>query len=167
MTDGSAGQREIFRRTDFKFLDGIELSRDATQRPDERASNCESDLSEIMSKSIIHFPIASARISEESLALIARLAGAIQNCGSVIVTVEGHTDKIGTPERNQQLSIARANAVREALVAAGAESTRLASRGFASTRPFAKEETVEAYAMNRRIEFRVTGKFTATNAGGP
>ncbi len=167
VSNGPDDNREMFRRIEFKFLEAIELSRDANQRPDERASNCESDLSEIMSQSIIHFPIASARISDESLGLIAKLAGAIQNCGSVIVTVEGHTDKIGTPERNQQLSIARANTVREALVTAGTDPTRLASRGFASTRPYAAEETAEAFALNRRIEFKVSGKFTSTNAGGP
>lgn len=164
---GSAELRDTFRRTEIKFIEGAELSRDATQRPDERASNCEADLAEIMSQSIIHFPNASARISAESLGLIAKLAGAIQNCGSVIVTVEGHTDKIGTPERNQQLSIVRANAVRDALVNVGADPTRLASRGFASTRPFALEESAEAYALNRRIEFKVSGKFTSTKAGGP
>lgn len=165
--DGSVAERHIFRRTDFKFLEAMELSRDATQNSDERASNCETDLSDIMAKSIIHFPIASARVSDESLGLISKLAGAIQNCGSVIVTVEGHTDKIGSPERNQQLSIARANAVREALVAIGADPTRLASRGFASTRPFANDETAEAYALNRRIEFRVSGKFVTTSVGSP
>lgn len=166
-TDTSTDDRRNFRITHLKFIDGGELSRDVAQGPDERATNCEADLSEIMSQSIIHFPIASARISEESSGIIGKLAIAIQNCGSVIVTVEGHTDKIGTPERNQQLSIARATAVRTALASAGADPTRLASRGFASTRPLAEEETAEAYALNRRIEFKVSGKFTTSNAGGP
>lgn len=166
-TDDSTDERRLFRRAHLKFIDLSELSRDAAQGPDERASNCESDLSEIMSQSIIHFPIASARVSEESSGLIRKLADAIQNCGSVIVTVEGHTDKIGTIERNQQLSIARATAVRMALASAGADPTRLASRGFASSRPMADEETAEAYALNRRIEFKVSGKFTSENTGGP
>lgn len=166
-TEDSTEERRLFRRAHLKFIDLSELSRDAAQGPDERASNCESDLSEIMSQSIIHFPIASARVSEESSGLIRKLADAIQNCGSVIVTVEGHTDKIGTPERNQQLSIARATAVRMALASAGADPTRLASRGFASSRPMADEETAEAYALNRRIEFKVSGKFTTENTGGP
>lgn len=166
-TDESTDERRLFRRVELKFIDLSELSRDAAQGPDERASNCESDLSEIMSKSIIHFPIASARVSEESAGLINRLAEAVQNCGSVIVTVEGHTDKIGTIERNQQLSIARASAVRMALASAGADPTRLASRGFAASRPMADEETAEAYALNRRIEFKVSGKFTTENTGGP
>lgn len=166
-TDTSTDERRNFRITHLKFIDGGELSRDVAQGPDERATNCEADLSEIMAQSIIHFPIASARISEESSGIIGKLAIAIQNCGSVIVTVEGHTDKIGSPERNQQLSIARATAVRTALASAGADPTRLASRGFASTRPLAEEETAEAYALNRRIEFKVSGKFTTSNAGGP
>ena len=166
-TDESTDERRNFRLTSLKFIEGSELSRDVAQGPDERATNCESDLSEIMSQSIIHFPVASARVSDESAGLIGKLAQAIQTCGSVIVTVEGHTDKIGTPERNQQLSIARATAVRTALASAGADPTRLASRGFASTRPLAEEETAEAYALNRRIEFKVSGKFTTSQAGGP
>ena len=166
-TDISTDERRNFRITHLKSIDGGELSRDVAQGPDERATNCEADLSEIMAQSIIHFPIASARISEESSGIIGKLALAIQNCGSVVVTVEGHTDKIGSPERNQQLSIARATAVRTALASAGADPTRLASRGFASTRPLAEEETAEAYALNRRIEFKVSGKFTTSNAGGP
>lgn len=166
-TDASTDDRRNFRLTALKFIDGTELSRDVAQGPDERASNCESDLSEIMSQSIIHFPIASARVSDESAGLIGKLAVAIQNCGSVIVTVEGHTDKIGSLERNQQLSIARATAVRTALASAGADPTRLASRGFAATRPLAEDETAEAYALNRRIEFKVSGKFTTANTGGP
>jgi len=156
-----------YRRADFKFLEFSELSRDATQKPDERAVNCERDLKGIMERSVIHFPTASARVSPESMGLIYKLASAIQNCGSVIVTVEGHTDKVGSIERNQQLSEARAYSVREALVTYGADPTRLASRGFASLRPYDQSETAEAYALNRRIEFRVSGKFTTTNAGGP
>lgn len=156
-----------YRRADFKFLEFSELSRDATQKPDERAVNCERDLKGIMERSVIHFPTASARVSPESMGLIYKLASAIQNCGSVIVTVEGHTDKVGSIERNQQLSEARAYSVREALVTYGADPTRLASRGFASLRPYDESETAEAYALNRRIEFRVSGKFTTTSAGGP
>jgi outer membrane protein OmpA-like peptidoglycan-associated protein len=166
-TETRPAERDLNRRSEFRLLEVAELSRDATQGPDERATNCESDLSGIMAKSIIHFPSASSRISDESLALVKKLARAVQTCGSVIVTVEGHTDKIGTDVRNQGLSEARANSVREALVASGADPTRLAARGFASSRPYEDADTPEALALNRRIEFRVSGKFTSTNAGGP
>ncbi|MGQ0671312.1 MAG: OmpA family protein [Hyphomicrobium sp.] len=159
--------RSLHRTATFRSLEASQISRDATLGPEERAKNCESDLAAIMAQSIIHFPTASAGISVESQELIRTLAAAIKTCGSVIVTIEGHTDKKGPALVNQGLSEARAYSVREALVAAGADPTRLASRGFASTRPYDAADTAAAYALNRRIEFRVSGKFTSTNAGGP
>ena len=165
--DTGAPDRGQNRRADFRLLEASETSRDATLRPDERATTCESDLAEIMSHSTIYFPTASARIGGKSMAVIKKLASAIETCGSVIVTVEGHTDKVGTTDYNQGLSEARANTVRETLVVSGANPTRIASRGFASDRPSDTGDTAEALALNRRIEFKVSGKFTSTNAGGP
>mgnify|MGYP001262288278 CR=1 FL=1 len=169
LIDNGATQesRTLNRRTEFRFLEAAETSRDAKLDPEERANTCEGELSGIMAQSIIHFPIASSRIDAESMGLVKKLANAIQTCGSVIVTVEGHTDKIGGANYNQGLSEARANAVREALVISGADPTRLASRGFASSRPYDSADTAEAFALNRRIEFKVSGKFTTTNSGGP
>ena len=165
--DTNNADRSFNRRAEFKFLEVAEISRDATLEPDERATTCESDLSGIMSQSTIYFPTASARVSGESMGLIKKLAAAIETCGSVVVTVEGHTDKIGGPSYNQGLSEARANTVREELVAAGANPTRVASRGFSSNRPHDTADTAEAFALNRRIEFKVSGKFTTTSTGGP
>ncbi len=165
--DTNNADRSFNRRAEFKFLEVAEISRDATLEPDERATTCESDLSGIMTQSTIYFPTASARVSAESMGLIKKLATAIETCGSVVVTVEGHTDKIGGPGYNQGLSEARANTVREELVAAGANPTRVASRGFSSNRPHDPADTAEAFALNRRIEFKVSGKFTTTSTGGP
>ncbi len=155
------------RKAEFRFLEPSEISRDATLEPDERAATCENDLSQIMSRSTIYFRTASARIDAESVGLIKDLAVAIEKCGSVIVTVEGHTDKIGDANYNQALSENRANTVRDSLILAGADQTRVQSKGFAAFAPHDSADTPEAFALNRRIEFRVTGKFTSTNAGGP
>ena len=155
------------RKAEFRFLEVSEISRDAKLNPEERATTCESDLAGIMERSTIYFATASARIGEESMGLIKELASAIVKCGSVIVTVEGHTDKTGDANYNQGLSETRASAVREALVVAGANPTRVATRGFAATRPQDPAATAAAFALNRRIEFKVSGKFTSTNAGGP
>ena len=160
-------ERALSRRAEFRLLEVSELSRDATLGPDERASTCESDLTGIMTQSIIYFPMGSARIGDESFALIKKLATAIQTCGSVIVTVEGHTDKLGGANYNQGLSEQRAKAVRDALAASGADQTRLAARGFASSRPHDTADTAEAFALNRRIEFKVSGKFAANATRGP
>lgn len=165
--DAGNVQHALNRRAEFKSLEVSEISRDATLDPQERVSTCESDLTHIMARSTIYFPLASAAIGDESTGLIKELASAIERCGSVIVTVEGHTDRLGDPNFNQSLSEARASTVREALVAAGANPTRVATRGFASSRPHQTGNTAAAFALNRRIEFKVSGKFTSTNAGGP
>jgi outer membrane protein OmpA-like peptidoglycan-associated protein len=157
----------VNRRAEFKFLDASEVSRDATLDPAERVTTCDRDLTGIMERSTIYFATASAIIGAESMDLIKDLAQAIDKCGSVIVTVEGHTDKTGDPNYNQGLSETRAAAVREALVTAGADATRVAARGFASTLPHDPANTAAAYAMNRRIEFKVSGKFTSSTVGGP
>lgn len=154
-------------RVDFGLVRPSEISRDATQDPGERVRNCESDLSDLMTRSIVHFPPGSARVSAESIGLVNDLAKAIHLCGSVIITVEGHTDKIGTAEQNQQLSEVRATSVRLLLVEAGVDPTRVMTRGFASEQPYQRGNTAEAYALNRRIEFKVSGKFTSDNTGGP
>lgn len=163
------GQEEVAfnRRAEFQLVEPSRVSRDATQDPSERAENCDKDLSTIMSQSIIHFATGSSRVSDQSLDLIDRLAAAIKTCGSVVIMVEGHTDLSGTLQQNQQLSDRRANSVRELLVTAGADPTRVMSRGLAASQPYDPGQTAEAYALNRRIEFKVSGKFTSDNTGGP
>lgn len=155
------------RRAEFDLVKPSELSRDATQDPEERAQNCESDLSEVMTKSTIYFATGSARVGAESMDLIKELALAIQQCGSVIVTIEGHTDRMGSASQNQQLSELRSSSVRELLLEAGVDQTRVRTKGFASDQPHRPGNTAEAYALNRRIEFRVSGKFTSGPTGGP
>lgn len=167
--DAARGQEEVAfnRRAEFQLVEPSRVSRDATQDPSERAENCDKDLSTIMSQSIIHFATGSSRVSDQSLDLIDRLAAAIKTCGSVVIMVEGHTDLSGTLQQNQQLSNRRANSVRELLVTAGADPTRVMSRGLAASQPYDPGQTAEAYALNRRIEFKVSGKFTSDNTGGP
>jgi len=155
------------RRTEFRLVEPSTISRDATEDPGARAQICDSEISVVMSQSIIHFSTGSARVSEESMGLISGLANAIRKCGSVVVTVEGHTDNVGTHDKNQELSVRRASSVRDLLVAAGADPTRVVSRGFASSQPYDTAQTAEAYALNRRIEFKVSGKFANDDTGGP
>lgn len=167
--DGSATEQEraLLRRVELRVLEETAVSRDATLDPEERAKTCERELADIMTGAVIYFPTASSRVRDDSLTLIQKLAHAVKNCGSVVVTVEGHTDKVGTEGDNQMLSEQRANAVRQTLVDAGADPTRLMAQGFSSTRPSAAGDTAEALALNRRIEFKVSGKFTSTAIGGP
>jgi outer membrane protein OmpA-like peptidoglycan-associated protein len=72
------------------------------------------------------------------------------------VTVEGHTDSIGTDQYNQRLSERRASAVRKYLVEKGIVSSRIRVVGYGEQRPIADNKTKEGRAINRRAEFEVT-----------
>jgi OOP family OmpA-OmpF porin len=71
------------------------------------------------------------------------------------VNVQGHTDSVGTPERNRALSTARAAAVGNWLVKHGIDKTRVTTEGFGLTRPIETNDTDQGRAANRRVEFHI------------
>jgi OmpA-OmpF porin, OOP family len=78
----------------------------------------------------------------------------------VRVTIEGHTDSIGTEAYNQRLSERRATAVKRYLVSRGISAECLETIGYGKTRPIApntrgRRDNPEGRAMNRRAELKV------------
>jgi len=69
--------------------------------------------------------------------------------------VIGHTDNVGLRASNQNLSQARAEAVRNYLAGKGIPAETLMASGQGPDRPIASNDTVEGRARNRRIEFRM------------
>lgn len=78
------------------------------------------------------------------------------------VAVEGHTDTDGSASLNEQLSLARAKAVAEALAARGVPVARLEAAGFSFQRPVASNSTEDGKRLNRRVELVVLGEQLAT-----
>jgi outer membrane protein OmpA-like peptidoglycan-associated protein len=69
------------------------------------------------------------------------------------VTIEGHTDSIGGPRYNQDLSERRAAALKGELVGRHKVApVRLGTRGFGASRPLEPNTTLEGRARNRRVE---------------
>ena len=73
------------------------------------------------------------------------------------IQVQGHTDNIGVPVMNQQLSEARARVTANYLIAKNIRADRLSSSGFGQSQPVADNATLEGRQLNRRIEFKVGG----------
>lgn len=72
------------------------------------------------------------------------------------VTIEGHTDSIGSNAYNQNLSEERAGAVKNYMVEKNAiDASRIATEGFGEERPIADNATAEGRAQNRRVEAAV------------
>jgi len=101
------------------------------------------------------FPSASAELTPQLEQLMPVGVGILTRNPSLVLTVEGHTDNVGSPESNQALSEARAEAARQWFIAAGIAPERVFAVGYGETRPIADNETPEGRAMNRRIEFRL------------
>lgn len=99
------------------------------------------------------FATGSARLTPELTALLDIGAGILLRNPTLAMTIEGHTDSVGTAASNQRLSVARANAAAEYLVAAGLAPQRLTPIGYGETNPIADNNTTEGRAKNRRIEF--------------
>ena len=71
------------------------------------------------------------------------------------VLVEGHTDNIGSVTYNIDLSLRRAQAVKNALVAKGIESQRILAHGYGEAYPVASNKTAAGRQRNRRVEIIV------------
>lgn len=81
----------------------------------------------------------------------------LENIDSIIV--EGHTDSVGTAERNQELSLQRSHAVAKWLEQLNIIVPRkIQTRAFGKSRPIASNTTPEGRAANRRVEIIIFRK---------
>ncbi len=71
------------------------------------------------------------------------------------IEVAGYTDSTGDADGNLVLSQKRAEAVREALVKAGASADMLTAKGYGAANPVASNDTEEGRFRNRRIEYHI------------
>lgn len=103
----------------------------------------------------IQFDLDQRTVRPEGLRLLADVDEALRKNHALKIRIEGHTDAQGTAEHNQQLSLARAEAVKTILVMGGIEAARLTTEGFGSSKLLAKGNTENDHAKNRRVELVV------------
>jgi OOP family OmpA-OmpF porin len=105
----------------------------------------------------IQFAYDKAEVLSVSFAILDELAKVIQENPHVQkVSIEGHASEEGEEQHNLLLSKARAEAVRQYLVAKGVSQERLSSVGFGESKPLASNETEAGRETNRRVEFHIT-----------
>jgi outer membrane protein OmpA-like peptidoglycan-associated protein/uncharacterized protein YegL len=109
----------------------------------------------------IHFPniqfaTASDVIIKSEKKGIDEIVKFMRKYPNVYLEIHGHTDNMGTPKFNKELSIRRAKAAKKLIVKAGIAPGRIITRGFGATKPLASNDTEQGRAKNRRIEFYIS-----------
>jgi len=99
------------------------------------------------------FATNKAEIKEDSTEDIKKLGVFMQTYPNTTTVVEGHTDNVGSATLNKDLSLRRAEAVREYLIKNyNIEPNRIKAVGYGSERPVADNATAAGRKMNRRTE---------------
>jgi outer membrane protein OmpA-like peptidoglycan-associated protein len=103
------------------------------------------------------FDAGSAALKAKAEADLDGVARSLRSNPHVRLSIEGHADSSGTNARNEQLSKARADAVRDYLVSKGVAPSRLETRGHGARQPVGDNDTTAGRAENRRVELARAG----------
>jgi len=109
--------------------------------------------------SVLQFSLSSAvlfdfnkfDLKDDAREELARIARELAKHPGATIAVEGHTDAVGAADKNQVLSLNRAQAVRDFLAAQGLQDRDFDIRGYGESRPVAPNDTEEGRAKNRRV----------------
>ncbi len=100
----------------------------------------------------ITFDTGKTTIRPESTARLDIVAEFLLRKKSARVEISGHTDNVGKPKANQELSAKRANACRAYVMAKGVDGNRMIAVGMGDTKPVAPNDSPANREKNRRIE---------------
>jgi len=137
------GHKMDKQQEELKQIPGVEVTRPAENEIAVRLTND------------ILFDFNSSALRPESRDTLRDLASNFRQYPDEEISVEGHTDNVGSDEYNQRLSEQRAYSVRDYLVDQGVASQHLTAVGFGKLRPKESNETPEGRQLNRRVEIHI------------
>ena len=97
-------------------------------------------------------------LREPAKLALAKLSGIVLSHPGLALSVEGHTDNVGSDDLNQKLSENRSGAVRAFLIAQQLEPDIVTAKGYGSSRPVASNDNAQGRQQNRRVEIIVSGE---------
>lgn len=109
------------------------------------------------------FKTGSSELQPQVREKLAKIAGIVSSRPGLKLSVEGHTDSVGSDEYNQRLSEKRAQSARDYLVSQGVPANSIVSRGFGKTIPVESNDTPQGRQKNRRVELVVSGEAIGTS----
>jgi OOP family OmpA-OmpF porin len=100
----------------------------------------------------INFDTGKYDIKPESQPIIDQIAQLMKDNPELKLSIEGHTDNVGTAQNNKVLSENRAKSVMNAVMSLGVDASRLTAVGWGQEKPVADNRTEDGRAKNRRVE---------------
>lgn len=104
----------------------------------------------------LEFETGKDVIRKNSYPSLNSLASLLIKKQSYGLKIEGHTDNVGSDEKNMILSQKRADAVKTYLIKRGVASTYLETYGYGETKPVDTNDTPQGRQKNRRVEMTIT-----------
>ena len=107
-------------------------------------------------KSDFLFDVNSSNLKAGSYDEISRVAQVLNQYPQTSLQVAGYTDSTGSETYNQELSVKRAEAVKNALIGQGVNPARMTVIGFGESKPVADNSTEYGRQLNRRVVITIT-----------
>jgi OmpA-OmpF porin, OOP family len=104
----------------------------------------------------INFPSGRSELPTISMPLLAKVSSVAKALNAKELTIEGHTDSIGSVEGNKALSLERAQTVATYFTNNGFNETQVTSNGHGFDRPIASNRSKNGRAQNRRVDVIIT-----------
>lgn len=122
----------------------------------EQLNAKETERGSVVTFESVLFDVDKADLKPAANNAIRNLADFLKQNPQRKILVEGFTDNTGADAYNRQLSQARADSVRHALVREGVEPGRIDTVGLGKAHPVADNDTPASRAMNRRVEVTIS-----------
>lgn len=104
------------------------------------------------------FKTGSADLSPGFQTFLDDVAARLSGHPEAALRIEGHTDEAGSDSKNLDLSLKRAQAVRDYLINKGANPDRIIAAGYGKSRPLFPNPNAENRGRNRRVELIMIGQ---------
>ncbi|MDJ0778135.1 MAG: peptidoglycan-associated lipoprotein Pal [Gammaproteobacteria bacterium] len=131
---------------------GTAIVEESMMTPLERLEMVDGELS----NRTIYFEYDSAKLSDESIALLETHGNFIAGSSTVNVRLEGHADERGSREYNIALGDRRAQSVRRVLLFQGAAVDQVDTVSYGEEQPAVEGHDEAAWSKNRRVELIYT-----------
>lgn len=145
--------RDAEEMDEFKIQEEERRKARAEQEEIEKDQKVDQEIKQQLQKRI-HFAFDSYDLRSEAREILREKAELLQDNQDLQMVIEGHCDERGTAEYNLALGERRARAAYEFLVLLGVDADRLSIISYGEERPLEEGSSEEAWAKNRRAEFR-------------